>query len=453
MGFKMYPYQEAAAQWIMDHRAAGLFLEMGLGKTVITLTAVKKLIEQGEVRRVLVIAPLRVAATVWAEEIDKWDHLHGLKAVKALGDRQERLEAVKAGAEITIINRENVEWLVDVLSVKKKWPFDMVVIDELSSFKSSHSKRFRALRRARPAMKRIVGLTGTPAPNGLIDLWSQVFLLDQGAHLGRTLGAYRDAYFNPGRRNQQIVFEWLPKPGAERQIYGKLQDFCMSMRAADYLQMPDRLVRTVKVDMIPAARKAYDTMAHDLVLPLQGKEITAENAAVVVGKLLQMANGAVYDEARGVHVIHEAKLDALQDLVEAANGNPVLVFYAYQHDAARIQERFPEARLLITADDVNSWNAGQVPLMLAHPDSAGHGLNLQEGGHILVWFGLTWSLEKYQQACARLHRQGQKRPVTIYHIIASGTVDEAVLQVLEGKKKLQDALIDAVKLEVEKHGC
>jgi len=446
MIYKPYPYQQRAEQHILDHPACGLFLEMGLGKTVITLSAVNELMyNRFEITRALVIAPLRVAATVWAEEAQKWDHLKHLRVQKVLGQRGQRVWALGQDADIYVINRENVEWLVDYLQ-GSRWPFDMVVLDELSSFKSARANRFKALRRVRPAIDRVVGLTGTPAPNGLIDLWAQVYLLDRGERLGKTLGGYRQRYFNEGRRNQQVVFEYVPKPGAAEAIYEKLSDICVSMKARDYLDMPDRLDRVVRVSLPPEARRAYDQLERDLLLPLAGDAVvTAQTAAVVTNKLLQMANGAVYDEARKAHAIHAAKLDALEDLVEAANGQPVLVYYGYQHDLQRIMEKFPQARQLVTPQDVKDWNEGKVPLMLAHPDSAGHGLNLQAGGHILVWFGLTWSLEKYQQANGRLYRQGQRQPVTIYHIVAEGTMDERVLRVLEGKDTRQDALIEAVK--------
>ena len=410
------------------------------------MTAVNELInERYEVTRVLVIAPLRVAATVWAEEARKWDHLQGLRVVKVLGDQAARLAALQQDADIYVINRENTDWLVNVCQKRHKWPFDMVVLDELSSFKSPSAARFKALRRVRPAVGRVVGLTGTPAPNGLIDLWSQIYLLDEGKRLGRTIGGYRTRFFDPGRRNQTIVFNWVPKQGAEEAIYDLLSDICISMQAKDYIELPDRMDQTVAVKLDPGARKAYDMMEEQMLLPLRDQEITAANAAVVTGKLLQLANGAIYDQEHNYHVIHDAKLDALEELLEAANGQPVLIYYSYQHDLQRILQRFPKARQLFTSRDVDDWNRGRVPIMLAHPDSAGHGLNLQQGGHILVWFGLTWSLEKYQQACARLYRQGQGHPVTVWHIVAEGTMDEQVLRILDRKDRRQNALIEAVK--------
>lgn len=444
MEYRPYPYQQRAMQWILDHPEAGLFLEMGLGKTVITLTAVKEMLLD-EITKVLVIAPLRVASTVWAEEAAKWDHLQGLRVVKVLGSQAERRAALQQDADIYVINRENTAWLVNECQRVHKWPFDMLVLDELSSFKSPAAARFKALRRVRPAVRRVVGLTGTPAPNGLLDLWAQVYLLDEGKRLGKTVGGYRTRYFDEGRRNGNIVYEWRPKPGADTAIYGALADICISMQARDYIELPDRLDQEVVVRLDARARKAYDTMEHDMLLPLKDQVITAASAAVVTGKLLQLANGAIYDEERKFHTIHDAKLDALQELVEAAQGQPVLVYYAYQHDLHRIMEKLPQARQLITAADVNEWNAGRIPLLLAHPDSAGHGLNLQQGGHILVWFGLTWSLEKYQQANARLHRQGQGHPVTVYHVISEGTMDEQVMRILARKDARQSALIEAVK--------
>lgn len=416
-----------------------------------TLTAIDALVyERFEVDKVLVIAPLRVAATVWAEEIQQWPHLRRLRAVKVLGSVAQRRAALKKDADIYIINRENVVWLTQFLQVtKENWPFDMVVLDELSSFKSGTAERFKALRRVRPAIRRIVGLTGTPAPNGLIDLWAQVYLLDRGERLGKTLGGYRERYFREGRRNAQVVFEWVPKPGAADAVYDKLGDICMSMKAEDYLTMPERRDIFLPVTIPSVARKAYDTLEKELVLPLTDETIIAQNAAVVTGKLLQLANGAVYGEDGTPREIHQAKLDALEDLIEAACGQPVLVYYAFQHDLARIRKRFPQARVLSTAEDVNAWNRGEIPLLLAHPDSAGHGLNLQAGGHIMVWFGLTWSLEKYQQANARLYRQGQKQPVTIYHIVARDTVDEHVVEVLTGKATRQEALIQAIKARID----
>ena len=454
MKYVPWDYQKRAEEWILSHPKSALFLSMGLGKTVITLTAVSKLLDDFAVTKVLVIAPLRVAATVWAEEAQKWDHLKHLRCVKILGNAAARYKALHTDADIYIINREMVDWLVKMQISDKKWPFDMLVIDELSSFKNPKSERFRSLRLTYPAVRYVVGLTGTPAPNSLIDLWSEIYLLDGGQRLGRYITRFREEYFRPGKTNGHIVFSYVPLPSAEKKIYEKISDICMSMTAEDYLKLPDRRDIICPVEMPEKARKAYETMERDLVLPLarQGTEaITAQNAAVLTGKLLQMANGAVYTEDDNFIVLHDAKLEALGDLIESAQGHPVLVYYAYQHDAARILNRYPDARQLVTPEDVNDWNAGRIQIMIAHPASAGHGLNLQAGGNIVIWFGLTWSLELYQQANARLHRQGQQLPVTIYHVITKGTVDENVMKVLSGKAEKQDELIEAVKARVEKY--
>ena len=451
MNYKPWPYQITACDQILSHRKCGLFLEMGLGKTVITLTAVKQLLDDFAITKVLVIAPLRVAATVWSQEVDKWDHLDGITCSRVIGSEKERLAALAADADVYIINRENVSWLVAYQATFKKWPFDMLVIDELSSFKNPSSQRFRALRRVLPAVRRVVGLTGTPTPNGLIDLWSQIYLLDQGERLGKTLGWYRQEYFNPGDRFGQVVYNWVPKKGAPEKIYERIGDICMSMKAEDYLQLPDRIDIEYPVELSEASKKAYETLERDLVLPLADEAITAQNAAVLTGKLLQLANGAMYVEDHSYVSLHDAKLNALEDLIEAANGEHILVYTAFRSDMERIQFRFPQAVELVTEDDVNDWNAGQTELLIAHPASAGHGLNLQAGGHIIVWFGLTWSLELYQQANARLHRQGQSQPVTVYHVIAKGTIDEDVMRVITGKAVKQDALIEAVKARVDQY--
>ena len=449
MKYNPHPYQEAAEEWILHHKKCGLFLDMGLGKTVITLSAVKRLLEDYAITKVLVIAPLRVAQTVWTEEGQKWDHLKGLRFAQVLGSQHTRMEALARDADIYVINRENVAWLVNHQAKLKKWPFDMIVVDELSSFKNPKAERFRALRRVLPAVRRIVGLTGTPAPNGLLDLWSQIFLLDQGERLSKYITHYRDRWFVPGARNGQVIYSWEPRAGAEQEIYAKISDICISMKTEDYLKLPDRIDVTYPVQLTETAQRAYNMLEKDLVLPLAGEAITAQNAAVLTGKLLQLSNGAIYDEDGNYIELHNAKLDALEDLIEAANGEPVMVYVSFRSDQNRILKRFPQARLLLSPKDQDDWNAGKVPLMVAHPASAGHGLNLQKGGHIVVWFGLTWSLEQYQQANKRLHRQGQTKPVTVYHVITAGTVDEQVLKVLTGKAVKQNDLIDAVKARVD----
>lgn len=404
-----------------------------------------------EVNKVLVVAPLRVAEDTWTKESAKWDHLRGLRVVRVLGSQAQRIRALETDADIYCINRENIPWLVKYYGTE--WPFDGVVLDELSSFKSPSSKRFKAMRKVRPLIKHIVGLTGTPSPNGLIDLWAQIYLLDRGKRLGRTLTEYRNRYFNPGRRNGYVVYDWVPKDGAEDEIYRRISDICISMKACDYLKLPERVdvVRTVKLD--DEAKTAYTEMEKEAVLELGPNEIVdAGTAAVVSGKLLQIANGAVYDENGKTHIIHEFKLDTLEDVIEAVNGRPVLVFYAYQHDLERIMQRFPQARKLEGSAEIDAWNRGEIPILLAHPAGAGHGLNLQAGGNHIVWFGLTWSLELYQQANARIYRQGVKgERVTITHLVTEGTIDEDVMRVLDGKATRQDALLEAVKARVEKY--
>ena len=384
------------------------------------------------------IAPKRVALHTWTGEVKKWSHLNDLYVQLVTGDNKNRLKRLLEPADIYVINRELVEWLVNNIT----WDFDTVIIDELSSFKNQSSKRFKALRRVRSKIRRIVGLTGTPAPNGLIDLWAQIYLLDGGARLGKTVSSYRYTYFRPGRRSGHIVYEWIPLAGAQEQIFDRISDLCISMRAADYIRLPEKIEQTVFVELPKAARSQYNALKKDLVTG----EIVADTAAVLANKLLQVANGAVYDEDGNEVHMHDAKLDALEDLIEAANGSPLLVFYNYHHDRDRIMRRFPQAQEL---DDLEAWNRGEIPLLLVHPASAGHGLNMQYGGSIAVWFGLTWSLELYQQANARLYRQGQTKTVRIYHIVSRGTIDERVLRVLADKTATQNAIIDAVKAEVQ----
>lgn len=447
MKYKPHSYQEYARNWIIDKEKSGLFLDMGLGKSVITLTAIDDLMfDYFEVSKVLVIAPLRVAESTWDAEINKWDHLKGLRMSKVLGSEKERLKGLYTPADIYIINRENVTWLVD--NLKSSWDFDMVVIDELSSFKSHKSQRFKSLRKVRPLINRIVGLTGTPSPNGLIDLWSQVYLLDGGERLGKTITGYRDRYFLPDKRNQHIIFSYKLKDEAEDSIYEKIEDICISMKAKDYLNLPERINNIVPV--VLKDKERYNKLEKDLLLELEEGDIVANNAAALTNKLLQFANGAIYDEDGKVTVIHDDKLKALDDLIEAANGKPVLVFYSFIHDKTRIVERYKNAKTLDTAEDIKKWNDGEIEILLAHPASAGHGLNLQSGGHIIIWFGLTWSLELYMQANARLDRQGQKQTVIIHHLVAKDTVDEDVMKALENKEVGQEALLNAVRARIEK---
>lgn len=447
MKFIPHDYQQYAIDFIKNNEVAAVLLDMGLGKTSITLTAVNDLIfDSFEVSKVLVIAPLRVARDTWPAEIKKWDHLKHLRYSVAVGSESERLAALRKEADIYIINRENVDWLVN----KSKVPFnfDMVVIDELSSFKSHQSKRFKSLLKVRPFIKRIVGLTGTPSSNGLMDLWAQFRILDMGKRLGRYITHYRSAYFLPDKRSADRIFTYKPADGADQMIYDRISDITISMKSADYLKLPECIINEVPVFMDTKEKAIYETFKEDMVAKIKDEEIDAANAAVLSGKLLQMANGCIYDEDKKAIKIHDRKLDALEDLIESANGKPLLVAYWFQHDLARIKERFP-VREIKTSKDIEDWNKGKIPLAVIHPASAGHGLNLQTGGSTLVWFGLTWSLELYQQCNARLHRQGQIDTVVIHHIIAKGTIDEDVMAALQRKEKIQNALINAVKAKLE----
>ena len=398
------------------------------------------------IRKVLVIAPLRVARDTWPSEIKKWDHLKGLTYSVAVGTEADRKAALMQTADVYIINRENVDWLVNKSGIP--FDFDMVVIDELSSFKSYQAKRFKSLLKVRPKLKRIVGLTGTPSSNGLMDLWAEFRVLDLGERLGRYITNYRNAFFRPDKRNGEVIFSYKPLPGAEQQIYDRICDITISMKSCDYLKLPECVINEVPVVMDEKEMAVYDKFREDMVAKIKDTEIDAANAAVLSGKLLQMANGAVYDEEKNSLHIHDRKLDALEDLFEGANGKPVLIAYWYQHDAERIKARFP-VREIKTSKDIEDWNAGKISAAIIHPASAGHGLNLQSGGSTLVWFGLTWSLELYQQTNARLHRQGQTDTVVIHHIIAIGTIDEQVMKALRKKEKTQDALIDAVRANLE----
>jgi len=394
----------------------------------------------------LIIAPLRVASQTWPAEIRKWDHLRGLSYSVAVGTERDRINALMKRATIYIINRENVDWLVNKSGIP--FDFDMLVIDELSSFKSYSAKRFKSLLKVRPSVKRIVGLTGTPSSNGLMDLWAEFRVLDLGQRLGRYITHYRSAYFVPDKRNAEIIFSYKPLPGAEDRIYSQISDITISMKSADYLKMPECVLNEVPVYLSEKEWSIYSEFRDEMVANLGDKEIDAVNAAVLSGKLLQMANGAVYDDKNKAHLIHDRKLDALEDLIEGANGKPVLVAYWYKHDLERIQKRFP-ARQIKTSKDIEDWNNGDIPIAAIHPASAGHGLNLQSGGSTLIWFGLTWSLELYQQTNARLYRQGQNETVVIHHIIAKDTIDEDVMNALTRKEKTQASLIDAVKAKLE----
>ncbi len=453
MRYSPHEYQRYATEYIKAHPVAAVLLDMGLGKTSITLTALNDLLfDSFKVRRILVIAPLRVARNTWGAEIEKWDHLRGLRYSVAVGTETKRMAALKRGADIYIINRENVQWLISESGIS--FDFDMVVIDELSSFKNHQTKRFRALMKVRPKVKRIVGLTGTPSSNGLMDLWAEFRLLDMGERLGRFIGQYRVSYFRPDKQNGQVVFSYKPLPGAEKQIYGRISDITISMKSTDHLQMPELINSRYTVYLSEKEDSRYEDLKKDLVLQLPDGDITAANAASLSGKLSQMANGAVYTDAGETVTVHERKLDALEDIIEAANGKPVLVAYWFRHDFERILDRLYKLKIpcskLDTDSSIRRWNAGEIPVALIHPASAGHGLNLQAGGSTLVWFGLTWSLELYQQTVARLWRQGQtSETVVVQHIITKGTIDERIMRALSEKDTTQSALIDAVKADLK----
>ena len=448
MKYVPHDYQQYATEYIKAHPVAAVLLDMGLGKTAISLTALLDLLfDSFEAHRILVIAPLRVARDTWPAEIEKWDHLSMLTYSVAVGSEKDRKAALMRDADIYIINRENVQWLVEQSGIP--FTFDTVIVDELSSFKNHQSKRFKALMKVRPRIKRIVGLTGTPSANGLMDLWAEFKVLDMGQRLGRFIGMYRNNYFRPDKRNGQIIYSYKLLPGADKAIYKQISDITISMKATDHLKMPELVMNTHTVELSDDEREHYDELKQTLVLQLPEKEITVANAAALTGKLLQMANGAIYDDD-GDHIhIHDRKLDALEDLIEGANGKPVLVAYWFKHDLERIKSRF-KVREIKSSSDIREWNAGKIPVAVIHPASAGHGLNLQTGGSTLIWFGLTWSLELYQQTNARLWRQGQQDTVVIHHIITDDTVDGRVLKALQSKEKIQDSLIAAVKAELSK---
>ena len=460
MTFIPHNYQYHTVEHIVSNRAAGVFLEMGLGKTISTLTAIKQLMfEDLDVEKVLVIAPKKVAQSTWTDEIQKWDHTRQLTISVVIGTERKRIEALRAKADIYTINRENVAWLVSYFG--GAWPFDMVVIDELSSFKNAKSIRFKALRTVRPLCRRVVGLTGTPAPNGLLDLWPQLYLLDQGERLGKTITGYRDKYFTPGKRNGHVVFNYKLKTDEkgqpspyEKEIYDKIGDICISMKAKDYLELPDRIDRINHVVLSDTVMQQYLEFEKKLILSLENVEdISTANAAGLTNKLLQFTNGAVYDAEHRWHEVHNEKLEALEEDMEAANGNPVLVFYQFKSDLERILKHFKayKPQVLNGDKEIKSWNEGKIQMLLAHAASAGHGLNLQFGGHHIEWFGVPWGLELYQQAVARLDRQGQTMPVINSRLIAKGTIDEEVLAALERKASVQDAMMEAVKARIRKY--
>lgn len=452
MKFIPHSYQKYCIDRMIADPVLGLFLDMGLGKTVITLTAINDLrYNRFAVGKVLVIAPKKVAEDTWTREAGKWDHLKLLRVIPVLGNIKSRIRALNAPGDIWVLSRDNVAWLVDYY--KNEWPFDMVVIDELSSFKSNQAKRFRKLRSIRNHIQRIVGLTGTPTPNGLEDLWAQIYLLDQGERLGRTITSYRDNYFTPGARNGNVVYEYRPRTWAESEINLRIRDICISMKAEDYLELPERIDNVRHVKLPKQAQKQYQELERDMIASIDGEQIDVASAAALGNKLLQLCNGAVYDADGIYHEVHDEKIQALKEILEANQGKGILVFYSYKHDRERIRKGLSKMNLRIgelkNPDSITAWNSGQMDVLLAHPASAAYGLNLQAGGHVIVWFGLNWSLELYQQANARLYRQGQKENVIIHHLVTAGGYDENVMDALEQKEVTQDSFLEALKAKIK----
>lgn len=446
MRYVAHNYQNYAKNFILAHKVSALFLDCGLGKTITTLTAINELMyDSFEISKVLIIAPLRVAQSTWKDEIEKWDHLNLLRYSIVVGDEKERLKALKQNSDIYIINRENVDWLVTKSGID--FNFDMLVIDELSSFKSHTSKRFKSLLKIRPYFERVVGLTGTPSSNGLMDLWAEFRVLDLGERLGRYITHYRNEYFLPDKRNGAVIFSYKPQPNAEERIYRRLADMTISMKSTEYLKMPELILNELKINLDEEDQMKYKKFKKEMVMTIQEKEIDAINAASLSNKLIQLANGSIYDEDKKFYEVHNKKLDKLEEIIESANGKPVLVAYWFKADKERIEKRF-KVREIKTADDIKQWNMGMINLALIHPASAGHGLNLQSGGFTLVWFSLTWSLELYQQTNARLYRQGQKDTVVIHHLITKNTIDEDIMKSLKRKDKTQEALMRAVKARI-----
>ncbi len=446
MRYVAHNYQNYAKDFILAHKVSALFLDCGLGKTITTLTAINELMyDSFEISKVLIIAPLRVAQSTWKEEIEKWDHLNLLRYSIAVGDEKERLKALKQNSDIYIINRENVDWLVTKSGID--FNFDMLIIDELSSFKSHTSKRFKSLLKIRPYFERVVGLTGTPSSNGLMDLWAEFRVLDLGERLGRYITYYRNEYFLPDKRNGVVIFSYKPQPNAEERIYRRLADMTISMKSTEYLKMPELILNELEINLDEEDQMKYKKFKKEMVMTIQEKEIDAINAASLSNKLIQLANGSIYDEDKKFYEVHNKKLDKLEEIIESANGKPVLVAYWFKADKERIEKRF-KVREIKTADDIKQWNKGMIDLALIHPASAGHGLNLQSGGSTLVWFSLTWSLELYQQTNARLYRQGQKDTVVINHLITKNTIDEDIMKSIKRKDKTQEALMKAVKARI-----
>lgn len=453
MIFTPHPYQRYCIDRVVKDQAIGLFLDMGLGKTVITLSAIMEL-KYGRfaVNKVLVIAPKKVAEATWQQEASKWDFLRNLRFATVLGSAKNRIKELYRPADIYVINRENVDWLVDYY--KNDWPFDMVVVDESSSFKSHRAKRFKALASIRPHIRRIVELTGTPSPNSLMDLWSQLYLLDGGARLGKYYTHFRDRFFDPGKRTREVIYSYDPKDGAQQSIMGRISDICISMKASDYLQLPDCIIDDIPVELDAKAKKAYNQLERDMVLALPDGDIDVASAAGLSNKLQQLANGAVYDDEHGVHEVHNCKLEAFLELLEKLNGQHALVFYNFKHDLSRIQDALKTSKLRVRvfqgAEEEKDWSSGKIDVLLAHPASTAYGLNLQNGGHHIIWFGLNWSLELYQQANKRLHRQGQQEPVIIHQLVCRGTRDDDLVDALDWKDKAQDYVLESLKARIKK---
>ena len=449
--FKPHSYQAYSIQRMIDTPYIGAFLDMGLGKTAITLTALHSLkYERFCIRKALVIAPKKVAESTWTKERDKWNHLKDLRMSIVLGSEKQRLEALSVNADIYIINRENTKWLVDYY--KHNWPFDTVVLDESSSFKNPQAGRFKALKAVRPKIQRLIELTGTPSPKGLIDLWAQIYLLDGGKRLGRTISVYRDIFFVPDKRNRTTIFSYAPKDGAEDAIYKSISDICISMKAEDYLSLPDLIYDDIPVNLDSKAQKAYDQLERDMLLEVDDDLVTANTAASLTGKLLQLCNGAVYDEDGAVVPIHDCKIDVLLETIEQLNGQHTIIYYHFQHDRDRIIDALSHSGLTVRvykdAREETDWNNGKIDVLLAQPSSCGYGLNLQDGGHHIIWFGLTWNLEEYQQANKRLHRQGQQYPVIIHRLVTQDGTDEDVIRSLESKDDVQESLLTALKVRI-----
>ncbi|QEH69733.1 SNF2-related protein [Cellulosilyticum sp. WCF-2] len=455
MLFIPHDYQAYSIKWILDNPKSGLFLEMGLGKTSCTLTALNDLLfDYFDIGKVLVIAPKRVAESTWSDEIEKWNHVKDLQVSVVAGTEKQRIAALEARADIYTLGRDNVVWLVEYLQANKiKWPFDALVIDELSSFKNTKSKRFKALKKITPLLNHVIGLTGTPTPNSLIELWPQMYLLDRGERLGKTQGAYKDRYFYPVSGQGHVVYKYGLKEGAEKAIYEAIGDICVSMKSEDHLKMPERIDNFIELKLPANVMRAYKEFEKEKILEFKDDVLTAANAAVVAGKLLQFANGYVYDDEKKSHFVHNVKIEALKEIIDTSQEQSVLVFYNFKHDYEALAKEFKalKPRTIETPQDIKDWNAGKIQLLLAHPASIGHGLNIQAGGHIIVWYGLTWSLELYQQANARLYRQGQKESVIIHHLVAQGTMDEQVIKILKEKDKGQNALMSAVKARIKQH--